>query len=106
MARLSVGGLRALMVALSRSEPDPLTVRQVAALLAISEAGNEVKFGDLADILGATPASTSRSIDALEARGLVDRVQIGRGGRITIVMISDKGVEYVDGLLGRTELAA
>jgi len=105
MAALSVPALRALMVAISRSEPDPLTVRQVAALLAVHELGGEASFQTLVDTLGATPASTSRSIDALEARGLAGRVSSGRFGA-TIVEITPKGRDYVGGLVDRLEAAA
>jgi DNA-binding MarR family transcriptional regulator len=53
-------------------EPSPLTTTQGLALAALADAGT-LRQGLLAELLGTTDATASRTIDALEAAGLARR---------------------------------
>jgi DNA-binding MarR family transcriptional regulator len=63
---------------------------QTAALCAIVDDG-PLRLGALAEQIGATAATATRTADGLEALGLVERVPDARDGRATLLAATDRG---------------
>jgi DNA-binding MarR family transcriptional regulator len=76
---------------------------QTAALCAIVDDG-PLRLGALAQQIGATAATATRTADGLEALGLVERVPDPRDGRATLLAATGRGRETCDGR--RTRLLA
>lgn len=72
------------------TEPRPFSTTQVVALSAVADAGS-LRLGALADLLGTTDATASRTVDFLEANGLVRRERDADDRRGVHVAITDGG---------------
>jgi DNA-binding MarR family transcriptional regulator len=68
---------------------------QTVALCAIVDAG-PLRLGALAEQLGATAATATRTADGLEALGLVERVPDPHDGRATLLAATDRGRSTCD----------
>jgi DNA-binding MarR family transcriptional regulator len=66
--------------AIGGPEPRQLTTIQGLALYAVVDCGS-LRLGALADLLGTTDATASRTVDALERLGLVGRARDPEDGR-------------------------
>jgi DNA-binding MarR family transcriptional regulator len=71
-------------------EPSPLTLTQGQALAALCDAG-PLRIGALATVLGVTDATASRTIAALEALGLAERIDDPSDGRAVLAAATDAG---------------
>jgi DNA-binding MarR family transcriptional regulator len=91
--RSSIGG----------TEPRPFSTTQVVALSAVADAGS-LRLGALADLLGTTDATASRTVDFLEGQGLVRRERDAGDRRGVHVAITDEGRAEIE--KRRTRLAA
>jgi DNA-binding MarR family transcriptional regulator len=63
---------------------------QTAALCAIVDEG-PLRLGALAEQLGTTAATATRTADSLEALGLIERVPDARDGRATLLAPTERG---------------
>jgi DNA-binding MarR family transcriptional regulator len=89
--------------AIGGNEPTPLSTTQVVALSAVADAGS-LRLGALADLLGTTDATASRSVDGLQGAGLVRRERDPADRRGIYVTITDAGRNEVE--TRRARLAA
>lgn len=64
---------------------------QVLHRLAHHEGSDGLRVGDIAGMLGIKPPTVSRLVDALEARGLVERFADGADRRVIRVRLSEEG---------------
>jgi DNA-binding MarR family transcriptional regulator len=71
-------------------EPSPLTATQGVALRMVVRA-RRLRLGALAEALGTTDATASRTIDVLESLGLVRRDADPADGRGVVVAITPQG---------------
>jgi DNA-binding MarR family transcriptional regulator len=71
-------------------EPNPLTSTQTLALAAASDAG-PLRLGELAERIGTTDATASRTVDALVDEKLVKRTQDPRDRRGVRIDATAKG---------------
>ena len=71
-------------------EPQQLTNVQGLALLAVADAGR-LRLGTLADLLGTTDATASRTVDVLERLGFVRRSRDPEDGRGVYVAVTPAG---------------
>ncbi len=71
-------------------EPRQLTTIQGLALMTLADAG-PLRLGALADGLGTTDATASRTVDALEGPGFVRRARDPRDGRGVSVELTPEG---------------
>lgn len=76
--------------AIAGPEPQPLTTIQALSLLAVADAGS-LRLGALAELIGTTDATASRTVDALEAAELVCRARDPNDGRGVSVEITGEG---------------
>jgi DNA-binding MarR family transcriptional regulator len=88
---------------LGYSESDALTSTQRAALIAIVD-GGPLRLGAVADALGTTDATATRTVQALERLGLVERTPVTDDRRGIRVAASAEGRKVV--AAGRRHLAA
>jgi DNA-binding MarR family transcriptional regulator len=88
---------------LGYSESDALTSTQRAALIAIVD-GGPLRLGAVADALGTTDATATRTVQALERLGLVERTPVTDDRRGIRVAASAEGRKVV--AAGRRRLAA
>jgi DNA-binding MarR family transcriptional regulator len=90
----AVEGLMAALVRQRRSgsDPDPgsLSTFQALALARLSDEG-PVRLGSLADALGTTDATASRTVDVLEQRGLAERLPDPGDARGVLVAATTQG---------------
>jgi DNA-binding MarR family transcriptional regulator len=82
--RLTAGVLRRRGVG-----PDPLPPMQGVAL--VSVAAEPLRLRMLAERIGTTDATASRTVDALEAAGLVKRTSAPEDGRGVVVRVTPAG---------------
>lgn len=71
-------------------EPSPLTATQGIALSTVARA-RRLRLGALGEELGTTDATASRTVDALEALGLVERDADPQDGRGVVIAITEEG---------------
>ncbi len=71
-------------------EPRQLTTIQALTLVTLAD-GGPLRLGALADALGTTDATASRTVDALEAPGFVRRARDPRDGRGVSVELTPAG---------------
>lgn len=71
-------------------EPQQLTTIQSLALLTLADLGS-LRLGALAELLGTTDATASRTVDVLEAAKLVRRARDPKDGRGISVEITREG---------------
>lgn len=76
--------------ALGQDAPSPLTTTQALALSTVARA-RRLRLGALSDALGSTDATASRTVDALESLGLVERAADPADRRGVVVAITRKG---------------
>jgi DNA-binding MarR family transcriptional regulator len=81
--------------AIGGNEPKPLATTQVVALTAVADAGS-LRLGSLAELLGTTDATASRTVDVLENAGYVRRERDAGDRRGVHVEITDLGRDEVD----------
>jgi DNA-binding MarR family transcriptional regulator len=74
-------------------EPSPLTATQGVALSTVARA-RRLRLGALGEALGTTDATASRTVDALQALGLVERDADPEDGRGVVVAITQKGRRF------------
>lgn len=96
-ANLVAGAVEGLVATLVRQrragtdpEPGELSTFQAVALGTIVDRGS-MRLGSLADTLGTTDATASRTVDVLEAHGLATRRSDPGDGRGVIVEASPEG---------------
>jgi DNA-binding MarR family transcriptional regulator len=75
-------------------EPGSLSTFQSVALATVADDG-PVRLGTLADSLGTTDATASRTVDALQVRGLVERRPDPLDARGVIVAATGEGLADV-----------
>lgn len=76
-----------------------LTLTQLKAISLLDESGDPLTVKDLADQLGLSVAATSRAVDALFKRGLVDRDEDPSDRRVRRVRLTRAGRRTVENLL-------
>jgi DNA-binding MarR family transcriptional regulator len=96
-ARNIAPAVERLLVELARRrfgemEPSPLTTTQQLALTIVVDDG-PMRLRELAQRVGTTPATGTRSVDALEAHGFVRRQTDPYDGRGVVVSATHKGQE-------------
>ena len=74
-------------------EPSPLTATQGLALSTVARA-RRLRLGALGEALGTTDATASRTVDALESLGLVERAVDPVDRRGVVVAITEKGRRF------------
>jgi DNA-binding MarR family transcriptional regulator len=83
---------------------EDMSVAQLAALHVVDQAG-ELRQSLLADELGMSPSATSRLVDALVQRGLVERREDPDDRRARALRLSRHGAELLDDIgASRTRL--
>lgn len=100
-ARLVAEAVEGLLASLARQgrpgrdgEPDELSTVQALTLAAVVD-HEAVRLGALADALGTTDATASRTVDALELRGLARRRPDTGDGRGVVVEPTTAGKDAV-----------
>lgn len=100
-ARLVAEAVEGLIAALVRQrragrdpEPGTLSTFQALMLATLADQG-PARLGSVADVLGTTDATASRTLDALEARGLAERRPDPDDARCVIVLSTDAGAAEV-----------
>ena len=100
-ARLVADAVEGLIAALVRQrragrdpEPGTLSTFQGLTLATLADHG-PARLGTVADALGTTDATASRTIDALEARGLAERRPDPDDARCVIVVATDAGIAEI-----------
>ena len=73
-------------------EPHDLTLPQWV-ILSCRWRDGDLTVGALSDLIGTGLPATSRIVDRMADRGLIDRRRDNNDGRITIVCVTDKGRE-------------
>lgn len=100
-ARLVAEAVEGLLAALVRQrragrDPEPATLSTFQSLtLATLADHGPARLGSIADALGTTDATASRTIDALEARGLAERRPDPDDARCVIVAATETGAADV-----------
>jgi DNA-binding MarR family transcriptional regulator len=79
-------------------ERHELTLTQVRALLLVASEEEATSAGTVAERLGLSPAAITRALDALVARGLVNRRECSDDRRVRLVRATDAGRAIVDEL--------
>lgn len=80
--------------AIGEAEAAPLTATQRVALLAVVDSG-PLRLGEVADRLRTTDPTATRTVDVLQALGLVDRIPDLTDRRATQVVATAQGEERV-----------
>ena len=100
-ARRVAGAVEGLLMALVRQrrgerdpEPGSLSTFQGLTLMRLADTG-PVRLGSLADALGTTDATASRTVDALESRGLAERRPDPGDARGALVAATREGAAEV-----------
>jgi DNA-binding MarR family transcriptional regulator len=100
-AQLVADAVEGLVAALVRQrrpgrDPEPATLStfQSLTLATLADRG-PARLGSLADAMGTTDATASRTVDALEARGLAERRPDPEDARCVIVAATDAGAAEV-----------
>jgi len=75
-----------------------LSLTQLKAISLLDESGEPLAVKDLADVLGLSVAATSRAVDGLFRRGLVDRDTDQADRRVKRVRLTSAGRRTVDSL--------
>jgi DNA-binding MarR family transcriptional regulator len=83
-------------------DPVPATTPQKVALTAVADWG-PLRLGALADRMGTTDATASRTVDALVATGLVERLEDAEDRRAVRIDVTSEGRRLID--RRRAELA-
>jgi len=83
-------------------DPVPATTPQKVALTAVADWG-PLRLGALADRMGTTDATASRTVDALVATGLVERLEDADDRRAVRIAVTPEGRRLID--RRRAELA-
>jgi DNA-binding MarR family transcriptional regulator len=84
-----------IISALARSiHDDDLSVVQLAALHLIDQGGG-MKQSVLGETLGMSPSSTSRMVDALVGRELVERRESPEDRRLRVLRLTDRGAMFL-----------
>lgn len=83
-------------------DPVPATTPQKVALTAVADWG-PLRLGALADRMGTTDATASRTVDALVATGLVERLEDAEDRRAVRIAVTPEGRRLID--RRRAELA-
>jgi len=83
-------------------DPVPATTPQKVALTAVADWG-PLRLGALADHMGTTDATASRTVDALVATGLVERLEDADDRRAVRIAVTPEGRRLID--RRRAELA-
>lgn len=95
------GAVERLIAAIARQrgtvggEPSQLTTTQGLALGALADAGS-LRLGGLAELIGTTDATASRTVDALESAGLARRAPDPTDGRGIHVEPTSRGRREVE----------
>ncbi|HET8615294.1 MAG TPA: MarR family transcriptional regulator [Actinomycetales bacterium] len=87
---------------LRHSSAAGVTPSQLSALANLEEAG-ALRLGDLAAREGVTPSTTSRTVDALESSGFVERRPDPEDGRATRIAPTASGRELLTSLRTRRD---
>jgi DNA-binding MarR family transcriptional regulator len=105
----AIEGLMAALVQQRRSGSDPepgsLSTFQALTLARLADEG-AVRLGSLADALGTTDATASRTVDVLEQRGLAERSPDPDDARGVIVAATKDGKAEMSRRRGRLERLA
>ena len=85
-------------------EGPPMTATQRLALFELGDAG-PLRVNDLADRMGVSPPTASRSVDALHELGLVERVPDPRDRRALSIDLTATGKELLEERKAKAEIA-
>jgi DNA-binding MarR family transcriptional regulator len=86
---------RIIVALAATSRDEDLSVVHIATLQLVDEAG-ELGMAALSEALALSPSVTSRTIDALVQRGLVERREATHDRRARVVCLSARGQALVD----------
>jgi DNA-binding MarR family transcriptional regulator len=86
----------AAMAALAQYDVTPSQVRAIRVLAAHGPDSGGVRSKELAEHLKIAPRSATEVVDALEAKGLVERSPDPRDRRATLVALTDRGRELAE----------
>jgi DNA-binding MarR family transcriptional regulator len=75
-------------------EAPAMTATQRLALFELGEGGS-LRLNDIADLMGVSPPTASRAVDALYELGLVERVQDARDRRALRIDLTSAGKELL-----------
>jgi DNA-binding MarR family transcriptional regulator len=78
-------------------EDNDLTVTQFKALLLLAEQGRQ-SGGQIAELLGLSPAAASRALDAMVQRGLATRTECEDDRRIRLFEATEAGLNLTAGM--------
>jgi DNA-binding MarR family transcriptional regulator len=97
----SVLSSRRLQASLDSGADSALTPTKRRALVVLAE--ESLRVGELAHRVGVDDTTATRLVDRLEASGLVERRHLAADRRVTVVGLTEQGVEVVAQVAARRE---